>query len=299
LSDQDKAVCPPRKILLATDLSPGSDRALDRAAQLARHWGVQLVIVHALPRTIPSSGYDLLDLPSWRRPPDRWHAIEQQIRRDLREEVASLSIRVEEGDPGPVILDVLAQEGCDLLVMGMTKNELFGPMLAGNTVEQLVRTSPVSVLVVKQRPNGNYQHVLVGTDFTDESEYGLVVATRLFPHASFMLMHAFEMPYRRLVSDNKLSQDFAAMERETIRSFLEHAAITEELRQHIRTTIEHGPPEVMLPRYVQERGADLTVIGTYGRGLMFHVLVGGNARRIVDAVPSDILVVRAKRAAGD
>jgi hypothetical protein len=39
---------PPRTILCATDLSSRCDRALDRAALLARHWQAQLVVVHAL-----------------------------------------------------------------------------------------------------------------------------------------------------------------------------------------------------------------------------------------------------------
>ena len=51
----------------------------------------------------------------------------------------------------------------------------------------------------------------------------------------------------------------------------------------------------MLSAYVMEQGADLTVVGAYGRGRIFHTLVGGNGPRIVEATPSDILVVRAQR----
>ena len=39
---------PPKTILCATDLSSRCDRALDRAALLARHWQARLVVVHAL-----------------------------------------------------------------------------------------------------------------------------------------------------------------------------------------------------------------------------------------------------------
>src|SRR6516165_5881779 len=38
----------PQKVLLATDLTPGGDRALDRAAQLAADWGAQLVVCHVI-----------------------------------------------------------------------------------------------------------------------------------------------------------------------------------------------------------------------------------------------------------
>ncbi len=63
--------------------------------------------------------------------------------------------------------------------------------------------------------------------------------------------------------------------------------------------IEHDPLEIMFRTVVEERGADLTAIGAFGRGLMFHMLIGGNARRVVDATPSDVLVVRTPRLGRD
>ena len=37
-----------KPILVATDLSARSDRAIDRATFLAQHWGVRLFVLHAL-----------------------------------------------------------------------------------------------------------------------------------------------------------------------------------------------------------------------------------------------------------
>jgi nucleotide-binding universal stress UspA family protein len=76
---------------------------------------------------------------------------------------------------------------------------------------------------------------------------------------------------------------------------VEESDLPPEARQRVVTMTEHGSPPVMLSRYATERGADLTVIGAYSRSLAFHLLIGGTARRIVDAVPSDVLVVRAER----
>ena len=76
---------PPKKILLATDLSARSDRALDRAVQLARQWNSILIVVHALekPPLNPPWWSQLEETPSWRRPPDPAKEIEEQIRREL------------------------------------------------------------------------------------------------------------------------------------------------------------------------------------------------------------------------
>src|SRR5699024_10481074 len=48
MTDADALATPPRRLLLATDLSSDCDRALDRSAQLAIQWDVPLHVVHAL-----------------------------------------------------------------------------------------------------------------------------------------------------------------------------------------------------------------------------------------------------------
>lgn len=286
------------KLLLATDMSARGDRALDRAALLARQWDAELLVLHALqPAPVSPLSAREEDAPTWRRPPDPKRAVEARIRQDLREEGVDFSVIVEEGDLVKSILHVVEREGCDLVVVGSSRHETLGMMMLGNTVDHLVRRSPVSVLVVKSRPRGAYHHLLVGTDFTPESRHGLEIAAKAFPDASITLMHAFELPYRLLMSDTALSRDFSAMEVQEMKTFLDGAALSDEARLRVHSTIEHGPPAIMFRTFVEERGADLTVIGAYGRGLMFHVLVGGNAHRIVDATPSDVLVVRAPRLA--
>jgi nucleotide-binding universal stress UspA family protein len=85
------------------------------------------------------------------------------------------------------------------------------------------------------------------------------------------------------------------MEQEEMRSFVNATEMPQSMRARVLTLIEHGRPEVMVHNYVVERNADLTVIGTLGRGALFHLLIGGNAPKIVDATPSDVLVVRSPR----
>jgi nucleotide-binding universal stress UspA family protein len=285
---------PPKRILLATDLSGRGDRALDRAIQLANQWGAELLVVHALEgEGLTSSEYQ--GLPSWRRPPNSIAMVEDQIRDDVRDDCPRLRVHVEEGPAIQVILDAVERERCDLVVVGLGRHRSFGWGPLGKTLDELFRRAPVSVLVVKKRPRGAYSHVLVGTDFTPEAGVGLETASEFFPHASVAVMHAFEIPYRALLIDNQLSRDFGEMERSTLRDFADEARLSDEVRAHLVTLIEHGPPELMLSTYVMEQGADLTVIGAYERSRIFHAMIVGKGPRIVEAVPSDVLVVRAKR----
>jgi nucleotide-binding universal stress UspA family protein len=281
----------PKRILLATDLSARCDRALDRAAQLARQWRVPLLVVHAMAQ-VTVEPWPTDDAPSWRQAPRQDAAIERQIRRDLDERIEELAIHVAEGDPAEVILDAAASDGSDLIVLGAASGQPGGGLL-GNTAERLVRRSPASVLVVDSRPRGEYRHILVGTDFTAESRRGLSAAATLFPEAKLVLMHALDIPYQSLWLDPAHRQEFVRMELATIEAFIAATALPDQVRQRIQPLVEHGHPEIMLRNYVLEKDADLTVIGALNRNLAFHVLIGGTARRIVQAVPGDILVVRA------
>ena len=284
---------PPKRILLATDLSGRGDRALDRATQLASQWDAELIIVHAL----EGDSLELPEyqgLPSWRRPPAGPSIVERQIREDVRGPCPRLRVLVEEGPAGQVILDAVEREQADLIVLGLGRSRPLGSGI-GRTIDELFRRSPASVLVVKKRPNGPYHHLLVGTDFTPEARHGLEVAGRLFPDAAMAVMHAYEMPYRGAMLDTQLGRDFGELETSTLRAFLNESTLPREQRDRVFPLVEHGPPEVMLSAYVVERGADLTVIGAYERSKLFHVVVVGKGPRIVEAVPSDILVVRAER----
>lgn len=251
-------------------------------------------MVHAM-EDLSHAGPEYQGLPSWRRPPNSAASIEAQIRDDVRGECPRLRVHVQEGDATSVILETIDREACDLVVLGLGRQRPFGWPPTSKTIDQLFRQSPVSVLVVKRRPNGPYAHILVGTDFSDEARFGLEVAAASFPEATFAVMHAFDIPYRSLLLDTPLSRDFGEMERATLAEFIAEAKLPDDVRSHIVPLIEHGPPEAMLSAYAIERGADLTVIGAYERSRLFHAVVRGFGPRIVEVVPNDVLVVRAQR----
>ena len=105
---------PPQRILLATDLSARCDRALDRAASLAQGWHAELVALHVLEQPEEFYATELeRRLPSWRRPPDRLHLVEEQLRRDAMEVAGNVTVVLEQGDPAEAILRVAAERDRD------------------------------------------------------------------------------------------------------------------------------------------------------------------------------------------
>lgn len=290
-----RLIQPPQNILVATDLGSRSDRALDRATQLARHWQARLHVVHAQPleaaRSWLPSTQDYLS--SHRDDSER---IKRQIRRDLSKQVDHLAIHVDVGEPEQVIRETATRENCELIVVGAARRT-FADAIVGNTTAQLLRHSSQSLLIVKTRPYGPYIRLLIGTDFTDESRLGLETTAAWFTAANFTLMHVLDIPYRSLLRNAGRDDELTRLEHETMASFVADAQLPKDMRSHIRTHIKYGYPEIELREHVLATEVNLTVVGALKRGLAFHVLVGSNATRIMHTVPSDILVVRAPHAA--
>lgn len=288
---------PPAKILLATDLSCRCDRALDRAALLAKQWGAHLIIVHVLeePEYSPPSSREE-DLPSWRRPPDRTAAAQARILRDLQIDFDDFSLRVEPGEPAKVVDEIARAEGCGLIVTGVARDETLGRVFLGTTVNRLIHRVTVPVLIVKERPRP-YHEIVVATDLSPLSGHGLTTAAALFPDAALTLLYAFETP--TLYTDRALFRDHMRQaEEEACREFVAQAALAPEQRRRLTTLVEYGPPAVLIRTYMQDRDVNLVALATHGRTGVLDVLIGSTAKLIADASPGDVLLVPARGVKG-
>lgn len=287
---------PARRVLLATDLTSASDRALDRALALARDWRLELHVVHAVEAEAPVVPLGV-DAGRYRqRYPDPRDEALRLLRRNVLPDAPGAKVHVEQGmTPAAAILAVAEREGCDLVVLGESHQGVVGPLIEG-TLERVVRQSPASVLVVRDRPHGAYRNLLVGTDFTDEAVQALVAVARLFPTAAITLMHSHQRAYAYLLGDMPDGSDWPQRQLARLRAQVDAAALSAAQQGAIRNTVEIGAPEVMLRRHVLDQDIDLTVIGAYPRSLLFDAAIG-RSRHIIDAIPGDVLVVRAIRAA--
>jgi len=280
----------PRRILLATDLSSRTDRAFDRAVQLCHLWGAQLHVLHAVEAMPPSVPVGVDADEYVRARPDPRAQATAQLRAMLKREQVEARIHVQEEAAARAILDTVEREGCDLVILGEGRDRLVGPF--EGTLDRVVRSSPASVLAVRSRPYGPYRNLLVGTDFTDESQQALCTSMRWFPGAGVAFVHAYSMPYSGLVP--RESREWGGEQLERLRTQLDEAGINADERASVRIRVEAGPPSIVLRRQAQDMEADLTVIGAHPRGLLFDAVLG-SSRLIIDTIEGDVLVVRAVR----
>lgn len=295
MADQPWSLRPPQCVLLATDLSSRCDRALDRAAHLANLWGARLVVLNVIAPVDPRRMEDLEDMPSWRRPLDPARAAAAQVRRDLGDRLPAVNVRVAEGDPVAAIEAVAEEEGAELIVTGVARDETLGRYILGSTVERLARRTPIPLLVVKSRLR-LYEEVLVATDFSPSSQHALTAAATFFPGARLSLLHGWEAPFPGFLDNPAFREDWRRQQEQAGTTFVAGAPISPAQREAIQVLIEHGCPEVLTRAYMQDNGVDLVVVGTHGLGAVFDRPLGGTAKRILEFAPGDVMLVREPRA---
>lgn len=283
---------PPETILLATDLSSRCDRALDRAAYLAKRWRARLVVLNVLePDEAGAGSGGSLDLPSWRLPPDRETVAAAQLRRDLGKTFEAAEVRVVEGAPAATIDTVAREVGAGLIVTGIARNEALGRFLLGSTVERLAQQTPIPLLVVKNRLRP-YDEVLVATDFSASSQHALTAAARFFPRTPLTLLHAWEIPFAGFLDKPDFRRQWIEMEKRGCDAFVAQSLLSEDQRRDLQVLMEHGSVDTIVPGYMRAKNVDIVVVGTHGRSGVFDVRLGGTARRILNAAPGDVLLIR-------
>jgi nucleotide-binding universal stress UspA family protein len=276
----------PKNILLATDLGSRSDRALDRAAQLAGAWNAQLHIVHCLTSSaaFPASVRD-----GRRREADEPQAsAERRIRDDLGPLMEKLqpTIHIERATPGEGILGIAEREECSLIVTGVARDESLGRRLLGDTVDLLARKSSVPVLVVRRRASGPYEHVFAASDFSPASAEAVKAALALFPRSRLSLLHAYSIPFSGILMNDKIRAEFQDLGEQATLEFLRSQGLAEDL-PHI---VEQGTPEQVVAHHVDPERS-LVVIGSHGASALANMVMGSTARRILNRTEGDVMLV--------
>lgn len=284
----------PRSILLATDLGARSDRALERAVQLARDWQSPLVVA-----TVIEAGAGRIDLMALRDPPDwyRGEDPEQVAERQLLEAMSAQGVdarfRVERGPPGDRLLEVAEAEGCDLVVAGVARHESLGRAVLGSTVDRLARRSPVPVLVVRGRVQGPYRRMLVASDWSASAEHAMRTAMAMFPQSAITVLHGYEVPMAGLM-DTTREQMLAAVRDQALADGREFIARCQPPGGvgSVSLVVERGDPSLLMRMYASQYPVDLAVVATHGRSALLDVMLGSVAQRLLEDLPLDTLVVR-------
>lgn len=278
---------PPTTILLATDLSARSDRAMDRAAQVMAQRGARLVVVHVLDPATPTK-LTARELAERAR---------RELADQLRDAGERVVIRVERGEPVAEIRRVAREEGGSLVIAGVARNETFGRVRLGDTVEGLLRGLESPLLVVTGRAKASYRRITVAVDFSEASRGALRAAAGLFPDLPLTVFHAHAALGSYGASDLEAYREaHGAIAAATLRDFVAATALPDAVRARLAYEVQFGDPALQLGGWTEANEIELVVLGTHARGRLGELFLGSVAKRVLASLSCDALLVPARDA---
>ena len=283
-----------QSLLMATDLSARSERALERALQLAGQHGASLEILNIVDEDLPDAAQGHMATVAK-------NEIEDSIAKMNAPDGANISVRVLPGKDYQDIIDEADAADADLLVLGIHRNESGRKPIAGTTVERVIRNSSVPVLVAKNRIAGPYRKVMIAIDFSVFSRFAIRSALAVAPDAEFYCVHAFRVPFegfqagretRRAVQEDHERQLTEMIETE-MAALIESAPNAKGLDGRLHKIVRHGDVHATLRSEVDRIQPDLLVLGTHGRVGLSRMVLGSIAEDFLNQPPCDVLAVKA------
>ena len=278
-----------KKILCATDFSLRSELAVDRAAALARRFGAEFVLLHAVDDDQPRPMVE-------RRCDEAREALATRVAKVREWGPIDANVEVRVGTAFVAILE--AARTADLIVMGAHRRRLLRDVVAGTTIERVLRTGGHPVLMVNTATLVNYQSVLVALDASEASARALRVAKSLgvLDGTRVSVIHAFEPIYKGMMSwvgvkEKSVAEYSAAWAREAateLHQFVDSIGLADTERSLL---LEEGPPLLAIKRVVERSRPHLLVIGTRGHTGFKRLLLGSVAERALNEIECDILAV--------
>lgn len=293
-----------RKVLVATDLSLGSDEAVRRAAAVARRSGAALAVCHVVPHALRASVlFPQLNLPSPTSAESfasrAAGAVEAQASRAAGLQPSSFELLIEEGAPDARVVAAADAWEADLVVVGASGRSAPERLLLGSVAERVVRHAAVPVLVV--RPGGG-RGVLAATDLSDPSLPALSAGAAEANAAGCRLLalHALELGPGTFAETTaalgggplpppaEVIERMSALAEDSLRTAVGLAGAPDA-----EAVVVDGPAAAAVLAAATERAVDLVVIGTTGKTGLARLLLGSVAEFVVRTAPCSVLVVRA------
>jgi nucleotide-binding universal stress UspA family protein len=133
------------RILVATDSSEPSERAVEFAAGLAKEHGSEIIVLHAVPRVVSRFGTSDLEEPDTAR-----ELVDRSVR-DLKDRGLNARgevVRVLEGHMARGIVESAASADADVILMGTRGRSDFGGLFLGSVTHRVLHLTEKPVIVV-------------------------------------------------------------------------------------------------------------------------------------------------------
>jgi universal stress protein E len=226
----------------------------------------------------------------------------------LRDAGISVSIEARWGKPlHTMILQRVNEVNPDLVLRDAHSHGLLQRLFLNNTCWQLIRQCPVPLWLVRDS-EWKGQRICAAVDPAHSSDstaaldHLLVKSTAALAKMLGMqadYIHSYAPLPRTMVFDTEL---VVAYDQYVERSAKHHSDAFEKLmvdypNEKANRHLLEGFPEETIPEFIKEHNIDLLVMGAVSRGNLENALIGNTAERVLEAVQTDLLVIKPPRQA--
>ena len=270
-----------KSIVVATDLSERSDRAVHRALLLAAEHKARLHVISIVDSALPDDLARPLRVSVQERLP-------RQI--DALNTGAAYDVTVKMGDISQVLGEFIVEKEADLVVLGLHRPRTFLDSLRETTMERLVASSTVPVLLVKNAADHAYDSALSLVSYSPACAVALESAHVLAPEASLTALHALYVPYAGLTGGDKDSEMARAVLQEAEAASAKWLKTVSVPQDAFETDIRTGGLRGVVHQAISTDKPDLLAIGAHSRSGLFLHRIGGFAAELVREPPTDLLI---------
>lgn len=281
-----------KRILVATDFSEWSNRALLAGLGIAQRYGAKVHVVNV----VPSEGYGvagtgMLGAVNFARHNAR--DLESEFLQKGYFEGIRYQISIERGEVWPAVSRIVEDEDVDLVVVGTRGRSGLGKLLLGSVAEKIFRHSPRPVLTVGPSFALSFpltaqpRSVLFPTDFSPQAEHALPYAVSLAQEheAQLTFLHVVQPGSEATYNKDRTIRYASARLQELMAGT---AGLTGE-RQFI---VETGEPAEAIVRVAAVTGAELVVLGVRAPASLSDRLGWSTAYGVVRQAHCPVLTVR-------
>jgi len=304
-----------RHLAVCLDRSPVGDGVMPHAVAIARSFGAELTVLHALepahdgPRARPTDPLDWeVERATAERHLDALRSDYTTVDLSVGAEVRSIGTELLEGRPAEEIRDWVASHGADLTVLA--SHGASGPTewnLAG-TARKLLEGISGSVLLVPARSVSesldrevSYERVLVLLDGSARAESAVPMASQVARtnRSELNLLHVVprpELPCSHRLDDEEHDLDQRLVDR-NVRAAKDYlAGLSRRLAGdgvRVRTTVSiDGDVRGKILRHIAEDHVDLVVFSGHGQSGRATLPYGSVASFLLEHATVPLLVVR-------
>ncbi|EMA06992.1 Nucleotide-binding universal stress protein, UspA family [Haloarcula vallismortis] len=280
-------------ILVPTDGSPGSERAFEVAATLARTHDAAVHVLSVVDEHGPTDDWDYDgDSPA--------EAFVESQADHVDTDGLSITAAVREGVVHDAVLDYGDANDIDLIVMGTHGRTGVRRFLLGSVTEKVVRLADVPVLSVRADAEPgpvSFDDILLPTDGSSGAEAAIEPAGALANTTDATVHLVSVVDTRSLgidVGSSVIIDELESVATDAVENASDR--LSELGVETVETAITHGVPYRAILNAIEETDADLVVIGTHGRTGIDRYLLGSVAEKLVRTSPVPVMTVRASDA---